>query len=90
MLHDLAAAALRRMDLGLGNVDEELSTVTKENKPHFGAWSFEDKLLTHYASLQFKVQLSKLINLHLALCYKLLLTNCLRLKLHLWLLNALA
>lgn len=33
-LRDLLGAGRRRANLGLGRVDEELSTVTKENKPH--------------------------------------------------------
>lgn len=33
-LRDLLGAGRRRANLGLGKVDEELSTVTKENKPH--------------------------------------------------------
>lgn len=33
-LRDLLGAGCRWANLGLGKVDEELSTVTKENKPH--------------------------------------------------------
>lgn len=33
-LWHLLGAGRRRANLGLGKVDEELSTVTKENKPH--------------------------------------------------------
>lgn len=33
-LRDLLGAGRRWASLGLGKVDEELSTVTKENKPH--------------------------------------------------------
>lgn len=33
-LRDLLGAGRRRANLGLGKVDEELSTATKENKPH--------------------------------------------------------
>lgn len=33
-LRDLLGAGHRRANWGLGKVDEELSTVTKENKPH--------------------------------------------------------
>ena len=54
-LRDRSRAARGQAGLGLGTVDEELSTVTEENKPHSCAWSFEDKLMSLYGSLQFTV-----------------------------------
>ena len=57
--------------MGLGTVDEELSTVTKENKPHSCAWSFEGKLMSLYESAMYGIIVTP-THLHLATCYKFL------------------
>jgi hypothetical protein len=72
MLCDLTGAVQGQTDLGLGNGDEVLSTVTKENKCHSYAQSLEDKLMSLYEFLQCTVPLSKPINFHLATLWKFL------------------
>lgn len=80
--------------MGLGMVDEELSTATKENKPHFGAGCVEDKLNDSLSisadSLSIsavQITILKPMNRHLATCCKFLLPYSPRLSLNLWLLN---
>lgn len=43
-LCDLPGTARAQAGLRLGNVNDELSTATKDNNPHSCAWVFKDKL----------------------------------------------